>query len=73
MFSAPASTFPHRKNRDGSYDAICTECFQTVASVSEESDLAAFEDAHVCDPENQFAARQSRLIVYQTRNVYTAQ
>ena len=73
MLSATVSTFSHRQNGDGYYDAICTQCFQTVASVSEESDLAAFEDAHVCDPENQFAARQSRLIVYQTRNVYTAQ
>jgi hypothetical protein len=73
MFSAPASTFPHRKNRDGSYDAICTECFQTVASVSEESDLAAFEDAHVCDPENQFAARQTCLTFYLPSKVQAVQ
>jgi hypothetical protein len=73
MLRATLSAFPHRKNRDGSYDAICTQCFQTVASASDESDLAAFENAHVCDPENQFAASQVRLKFYQPRKLQTVQ
>jgi hypothetical protein len=28
--------FPHRHNRDGTYDSICTACFATIASVRDE-------------------------------------
>jgi hypothetical protein len=42
--------FPHRQNRDGSFDSICTICFATVATVIGESELARHEEAHICDP-----------------------
>lgn len=56
MLRQSSPNFPHRLNAEGSYDAICIQCFRTVASVSQESDLARFENAHVCDPENQYKA-----------------
>jgi len=42
--------FHHMQNRCDSYDSICEVCFMTVATVSEESELAPVEDIHVCDP-----------------------
>jgi hypothetical protein len=42
-------TFPHRKNEDGTFGAICPHCFRTVASALLESELAQLEDEHVCD------------------------
>lgn len=42
--------FPHRHNKDGSYDSICTVCLATVASLQAEEDLARFEATHVCNP-----------------------
>ncbi len=42
--------YPHRRNSDGTWDSICTNCFQTVAHCETESKLAQFEKAHVCDP-----------------------
>jgi hypothetical protein len=41
-------TFPHRLNRDGTYDYICTQCFMTVATADDESRLAVAEEAHIC-------------------------
>jgi hypothetical protein len=41
-------TFPHRHNKDGVIDSICSECLLTVASVRVERELAQHEDAHVC-------------------------
>ena len=41
--------YPHRRNGDGSYDAICMTCFATVDSQPIEADLAPAEQAHVCD------------------------
>lgn len=73
MLRQSSPNLPLRHNADGSYDAICTQCFQTVASVLEESDLAAFENAHVCDPKNQFAASQTRLTLYQPLKIQSAQ
>jgi len=43
-------TFPHRHNRDGMVDSICSECLATIASTSNEHDLERHEQAHVCDP-----------------------
>jgi hypothetical protein len=40
--------YPHRRNIDGSYDAICMTCFATVDSQPLEADLAPAEQAHVC-------------------------
>lgn len=41
---------PHRQNRDRSFDSICPICFATVANERSESDLAAFDRDHICDP-----------------------
>ena len=43
-------TFPHRHNKDGVIDSICSECLLTVASVRVERELAQHEEAHVCNP-----------------------
>jgi hypothetical protein len=42
--------FPHRHNKDGVIDSICSECLLTVASVRLDRELAKYEEAHVCDP-----------------------
>jgi hypothetical protein len=42
--------FPHRLNRDGSYDSICLTCFATVANAKEAADLDVLDQGHVCDP-----------------------
>jgi hypothetical protein len=43
-------SFAHRRNRNGSYDSICTKCYATVASAESEEALSSLESAHVCDP-----------------------
>ncbi len=43
------TTFAHRRNRDGTYDSICTQCYATVASASNEEALSSPESAHACD------------------------
>ncbi len=40
--------FPHRLNKDGTYDSICKVCFQTVGSNAMEAMLAELEKRHVC-------------------------
>jgi hypothetical protein len=45
-----AKLHPHRRNEEGSYDSICRTCFVTIAQGMAESELAAFEEAHECDP-----------------------
>jgi hypothetical protein len=46
----PAETeYPHRRNRDGTWDSICKKCFLTVAHCKTESELAASEKTHVCN------------------------
>jgi hypothetical protein len=49
--AAPAPIFPHRHNKDGSFDSICTTCFATVASAQLDAELAVYDRKHVCDPE----------------------
>jgi hypothetical protein len=44
------SEFRHRQNSDGTFDAICLQCFRTIATQRRESDLAAPECVHVCSP-----------------------
>jgi hypothetical protein len=56
MFSE--AKFPHRHNRDGSNDSICTTCLATVASVQNEEELGSYESAHVCDPINTYRISQ---------------
>lgn len=45
-----SSEFPHRCNADFTFDSICHQCFQTIATVRDEADLLSFERKHVCDP-----------------------
>ena len=41
--------FPHRLNRDGSFDSICLKCFATVANTASEIELKAHDNTHICD------------------------
>jgi hypothetical protein len=52
--------FPHRRNRDGLYDSICSRCFATVVRSKPEAEMKVLEMAHVCDPSS--LARQVSLI-----------
>jgi hypothetical protein len=45
----PDFKFPHRHNKDGSYDSICPTCFHTIATVKYEFELSAHELKHVCE------------------------
>ena len=49
MTSIAHDLFPHRRNRDGSFDSICKRCFQTIASCMSETALAAAEKEHMCE------------------------
>jgi hypothetical protein len=42
--------FPHRRNRDGSFDSISLKCLLTIANARIEADLAAHDKDHVCNP-----------------------
>jgi len=42
--------FPHRRNRDGSFDSICLKCLLTIANERIETDLARHDKYHVCNP-----------------------
>jgi hypothetical protein len=41
-------TFAHRKNSENTFDSICTKCFAKIATSSDEADLEAAEESHVC-------------------------
>lgn len=41
-------TFPHRLRVDGTYDSICTQCFETVATSKIEAELLEVEKMHIC-------------------------
>jgi hypothetical protein len=41
--------YPHRRNKDGSYDSICLNCFVTVASGKSEAELIEVDKVHVCE------------------------
>jgi len=55
------SIFPHRLNPNGSYDSICTECHQTVASSLDEDGLAAYERNHACNPLRLYQLAEDQL------------
>jgi len=44
------SPFLRRPNSDGTIDSICTCCFQTIATCSDEGILATVETIHLCTP-----------------------
>jgi hypothetical protein len=43
------TVYPHRRNRDGSFDSICPTCYATVARSKPEAELAEIDEAHICD------------------------
>lgn len=45
-----AYNFTHRSNRDGTLEATCVHCFETIANVRDEAELPRFEREHTCDP-----------------------
>jgi hypothetical protein len=40
--------YPHRRNKDGSYESICLSCFLTVSRAKTEAELTEQDVAHVC-------------------------
>lgn len=40
--------YPHRRNKDGSYDSICLTCFLTVSHANTEAELPKLDLNHVC-------------------------
>jgi hypothetical protein len=48
MTYQPAPFFPHRRNKDGTFDSICLKCFATVASHMTEEELKEQDKVHVC-------------------------
>jgi hypothetical protein len=44
-----ASFFPHRRNKDGSFDSICLKCFATVASHMTQEELDLLDKDHACE------------------------
>ena len=48
--------FARRLNKDSSIDSICTKCFQTIATLACEDDLAEPEQKHICDPLGEFCS-----------------
>ena len=48
MLNRLAVFYPHRRNRDGSFDSICLNCFATLATARTEPELLVYEEMHVC-------------------------
>ena len=48
MAHATRAAFPHRRNPNGHFDSICTQCFLTIATAATEAELKAGESAHDC-------------------------
>jgi hypothetical protein len=49
MLSRQVVFYPHRRNRDGSFDSICLNCFVTVATGKTEAELSEYDNRHVCE------------------------
>jgi len=49
MSNSQSQSFVHCRNRDGSYDSICSQCAATAATASMEADLRNGERNHTCD------------------------
>ena len=43
------SKLPRKRNKDGSYAALCMTCFATVGDCDPEGRPAEYTKAHVCD------------------------
>jgi hypothetical protein len=50
MINVRIAYSPHRRNRDGSYDSICLNCFATIAAGKSEAELWRHDKMHVCVP-----------------------
>ena len=50
MAQLQSPQFARRENRDGTFDSICSECFQTIATSRRVALLENAERAHACDP-----------------------
>ncbi len=55
--------FPHRKNANLTFDAICPKCFQTISNQKLESDLNEGEVAHSCPGAASLTGDKSLLLV----------
>jgi hypothetical protein len=55
--------FPHRHNKDGTFDSICPRCYKTVANGQSEVNLAIAEMQHTCHP-LELLQLQTKLINY---------
>ena len=49
MAAQTETIFPHRHNRDGSFDSICPMCYSTISNNENETELARDESNHVCN------------------------
>jgi hypothetical protein len=49
MTDKAKTLYPHRRNRDGSFDSICLTCFMTVATAKTEIELAESDAKHICE------------------------
>ena len=49
VLTLPA-VFPHRQNRDGSFDSICLKCLLTIGNERIETELTRHERKHICNP-----------------------
>jgi len=48
MTQVAHATFPHRRNPNGTFDSICTQCFRTIATAATEADLKTSDIVHNC-------------------------
>jgi len=55
--------FPHRLNRNGFHDSICTRCHLTIASACHPADLAKLEEAHICNPVRLYQLQEDAVSV----------
>jgi hypothetical protein len=51
--------YPHRRNKDGSFDSICLGCLETIARTATEAELTAHDITHKC---NQAKVGDRRLL-----------
>jgi hypothetical protein len=54
-------TFPHRKNADGTWESICSDCLRTIAKVKDVTDLDVIERIHDC---LQFERSGTRVAIF---------
>jgi hypothetical protein len=61
-------TYAHRKNADGTWDAICKTCYLTAAKASSEPELREIEPLHKCKGSvHEMATRLTNLLLVDAR------